>query len=240
MAAILAAFGVIALIIADAIGDLLAEISAGLPESFDIFVGADAPGGYVVGEMFNLVFPIAVVAFAVIVGAGSLAGEEREGTMAILSAQPITRTRLFWTKATVILGALALVVGANWAAMSLFVAADITELTFAGLTGATVHLLFLGAAFGSIAFAVAAATGRAGLGSAIAGGAAVLAYLTATMFPLAGLDDWALLSPWFYYLGRSDPLREGANLVDLSVPAAIVVISMTAAVFLFRRRDLRG
>lgn len=240
LAVILAAFGILALAIADVIGDLLAAITAGMPPAFDIFLGANAPGGYVVGEMFSLIFPVSVVTFAIIVGAGALAGEERDGTMAILSAQPVSRVRLFWAKALSVLAAMTLVVALNWAAMSIFIASKTSELTFEGLTGATVHLLFLGLAFGSVAFAVAAATGKPALGSGIAGGIAVISYLTATMLPIAGLTDWARLSPWHYYLGHSDPLRDGVNLGDIGLFAAIVVVCMTVAVLVFRRRDLEG
>ncbi|WP_347753778.1 ABC transporter permease subunit [Agrococcus sp. ProA11] len=240
LAVILAAFGLLALVIADVIGDLLAAITEGMPPAFDIFLGANAPGGYAVGEMFSLIFPVSVVTFAVIVGAGALAGEERDGTMAILSAQPVSRIRLFWAKALGVLGAVILVVAVNWAAMGLFIASRASELTFAGLTGATVHLLFLGLAFGSIAFAVAGATGKPALGSAAAGGLAVASYLAATMLPIAGLTDWARLSPWHYYLGHSDPLRDGVNVGDVGLFAAIVVVCMSVAVVVFRRRDLEG
>ncbi|MHB1062908.1 MAG: ABC transporter permease subunit [Georgenia sp.] len=240
LALILAAFGVLALVVADAIGGLMQEITDGFPEALTAFVGAGAPGGYVVGEMFSLVFPIAVVVFAVLVGAGALAGEERDGTMAILSAQPVSRTQMLWAKATGIVLALVVVVGVNWVAMAAFIAADATELTLAGLTGGTVHLFFLGLAFGSLAFAVAAATGRPGLASAVAGGVTVVAYLMATMLPIAGLDDWARLSPWHYYLSRSDPLTNGIDVADLGLFAAIAAVCLAVAVLTFRRRDLKG
>lgn len=41
------------------------------------------------------------------------------------------------------------------------------------------------------------------------------------MLPIAGLDTWARLSPWYYYVLASDPLRGGANLADLGIFAAI-------------------
>ena len=157
---ILGAFGALALVIADALGTLLTDITDSFPDALRTFISADAPGGYVVGEMFSLIFPIAVVTFAIIVGAGALAGEEREGTMGILAAQPVTRTRMLWAKAAGVLLALILVVAVNWAVMASFIGAGATELSLAGLTGATVHLLFLGVAFAAISLAGAAATGR--------------------------------------------------------------------------------
>jgi len=240
LAVIIAAFGVLALGIAEAIGGLLDDITAGFPESLGAFLGADSPGGYVTGEMFNLVFPIAVVAFAVIVGASALAGEERDGTMAMLSAQPVSRTRVLWAKAGGVALALVAVVGLNWVGMAGFITSGATALTLAGLTGGTVHLLSLGLAFAAIAFAVSAATGRPSVGSSTAGGIAVVAYLTATMLPIAGLESWARLSPWYYYLGRSAPLSNGLNLADLGVFTAVIAVCMALAVLTYRRRDLKG
>jgi len=240
LAVILGGFGALALVIAEALGGFIEEMTANFPDVLTALVGSNVPGGYVVGEMFNLVFPIAVVAFAINVGAGALAGEERDGTMAILSAQPVTRTRLLWIKAAGVALALVGVVGVNWVVMTIFIAANATELTLTGLTGGTIHLLLLGMAFGALAFAVAAATGRPGLGSGVAGGLAVAVYLTATMLPIAGFDAWAKLSPWYYYLANSDPLRGGINLGDLGIFAAIVAVAMAAAALAFPRRDLRG
>ncbi len=240
LAVILGAFGALALAIADALGDFIDEMTANFPVVLTALVGRDVPGGYVVGEMFSLVFPIAVVTFAIIVGAGALAGEERDGTMAVLAAQPVTRATLLWTKATGVALALVAVVVVNWMVMAVFVAADSTDLTLTGLTGGSVHLWFLGAAFGALAFAVAAATGRPALGSAVAGGVAVATYLSATMLPIADLAAWAKLSPWYYYLANSDPLRHGIDLADLAVFAVIIAVAMTVASLLFPRRDLRG
>lgn len=240
LALVLAAFGALALTIADALGGLLADVTARFPEELSTFIGADAPGGYVVGEMFSLIFPITVVAFGIIVGAGALAGEERDGTMTILSAQPVSRIGVLWSKAVGVLLALTVVVALNWMVMALFIAAGTTDLTLTGLTGGTLHLLFLGLAFAAVAFAVAAATGHPGVASSATGAVAVVAYLAATMLPIAGFDGWARGSPWYFYLLNSDPLRNGSNLADLAIFGIIIAMALGFAVVLFRRRDLRG
>ncbi len=240
LAGILGAFGALALTIADALGGFIAEMTANFPAVLTALVGGNVPGGYVVGELFNLIFPIALVVFAINVGASAVAGEERDGTMAVLAAQPLTRIRLLWTKATGVALSLVVVVSVNWVVMALFIAAGATELTLVGLTGATIHLLFLALAFGALAFGVATATGRPSLGSAVAGGFALAAYLTATMLPLVDLHQWAKGSPWYYYLANSDPLRTGVTLSDLGVFTGVVAAAMTMAVLAFPHRDLRG
>src|SRR5665647_1994300 len=68
-----------------------------------------------------------------------------------LTGEGMSRSRMLWTKATGVTLALVAVVAVNWVVMAIFIAADATDLTLAGLTGGTVHLLALGLAFAAIA-----------------------------------------------------------------------------------------
>lgn len=239
MAAALGILGFVGIAISGSVGDLFDEITAGMPEALKAFVGGDVPGGYVVGEIFTLVAPIALVAFAVLAGASVLAGEERDGTMAMLSAQPVSRARLLWAKAGGAALSLVLIGVGFWALMAAAGALFDSELGAAKMAAGVVHLVVLALTMGSIALAVGAATGRADVAAGVAGVVALTAYLAATMLPIADLDGWAELSPWHYALG-SDPLRNGIDPAHLGVLAAIVVVAMAIAHLLFNRRDLKG
>ena len=59
------------------------------------------------------------------------------------------------------------------------------------------------------------------------------------MLPLAGLERWAQLSPWYYYNG-SEPLTNGLNPLHLGVLLSIAALAAVLAVVTFTRRDLRG
>lgn len=235
----LGAFGFFGIAISGSVGDMFDRLTQDMPTALQAFVGADVPGGYVVGEIFTLVVPIAIVAYAVIAGSSALAGEERDGTMAILSAQPVTRTRVLWAKAGSLALSLATVGVLFWGLMAPAGWMFDSDLPAAKMAAGAVHLVFLAAAFAAIALAVGAATGRPELASSVTGGLAVAAYLASTMLPLAGLDRWAELSPWYYALG-SDPLRGGIDLAHLGVFAAIAAAAMAIATITFNRRDLRG
>jgi ABC-2 type transport system permease protein len=236
---VLGGFGFFALAISGSLGQLLSDLTKNLPDSLNAFVGSNVPGGYVVGETFTLIAPIALVAYAVVVGASAVAGEERDGTMAMLSAQPVTRTRVLLAKAGGLALSLVAVAAMFWAGMALAGAVYSSTLSARGLLGGVAHLLFLGLAFGAVALAFGAATGRPEVASGAAGGIAVAAYLTNAMLPLAGLGRWAQLSPWYYALG-SDPLRHGIDLGHLGVLGGLAMIALVVAVATFRRRDLRG
>ncbi len=219
--------------------DAIDELTRNLPAEVLAFVGGDAPGGYVVGELFHLIAPLALVAYAVLTGASALAGEEENKTLGLLLGVPLRRSRLVAEKAV------GLVVGVGSAGgLFLLAAVGASALFGVGLDGwhvvATgVHLVLLAVLFGSVALALGAATGRSGLAAGAVGAVAVAAYLSDSMLPLARLDGWARLSPWYYYTG-SDPLVNGLDLPHLGVLAALTGAALLVAVIAFGRRDLRG
>lgn len=236
---ILGGYAFFALAISGSLSQTLENLTRNMPKSLKAFVGSSVPGGYVVGETFTLIVPIALVAYAVIAGASAVAGEERDGTMSLLSAQPVGRTRVLLAKAGGLGLSLLTVTTLFWAGMALADLAYGSELTARGLAAGAIHLLFLGLAFAAIALAIGAATGRPEIASAAAGGIAVAAYLTNAMLPLAGLARWAELSPWYYALG-SDPLRHGIDLAHLGVLTGLGAVALVIAVFTFGHRDLMG
>ncbi|WP_460751044.1 ABC transporter permease subunit [Myceligenerans cantabricum] len=235
----LGALSFFALAMSIPMADMLDAITDNLTPALQAFLGADTPGGYVVGEVFNLIAPIAVVAYAVAGGASILAGEEQGKTMGMLFSHPVSRASILWAKAGTLALALTAAVAIFWAGLALGSLLFDVELSLAQAGAGSVHLLFLGLAFGMLAFAVAAATGRPQIASATAGTIAVIAYFMQAMLPLAGYDTAAEASPWYYYLG-SDPLNDGVDLVHLFVLAGIAAIALAVAAWAFPRRDLKG
>lgn len=235
----LAVLAFFAISVGASMGDALDEMTANFPEAMNTFIGGDAPGGYVVNEVFELIAPLALVAFAVTAGASVIAGEEARGTMSMLSAQPLTRSSILTSKIVSVLATLVFAVLVFWAAIAVAVTLTDTELDLAGTTAASVHLLLLAVFFGGVSLAVGAATGRPDLAVGVGGGLAVLSYLASSMLPLADLDSWAQLSPWYYYSG-GDPLSEGIVPAHLAVLAVLSAIAVAVAYRTFRTRDLKG
>ncbi len=77
----------------------LDDLTKDFPEELMAFMGGDAPGGYVVGEVFNLIAPLALVAYAVMTGASATAGEEERKTMGMVMGTPVSRTSMLVAKA---------------------------------------------------------------------------------------------------------------------------------------------
>ena len=238
LAVALAALDVAALGIGAGLADSLDRLTENMPAALEAFIPV-APGGYVVGELFNLIVPVALVAYAVLAGASVTAGEERSGTMAVLAAQPVTRGSMLAQKAAAVLGLLGGVVVLLCVVTALASAAFDTGLGVADLAGTGLHLLLLAAFFGAVALAAGGLSGDPTLAAGVAGGLAAVSYLVASMLPLAGYDDWARISPWHYY-ASSEPLANGADPLHLLVLLVLILIALAVGFTAFRRRDLRG
>lgn len=239
LGSVLVLLAVFALGVAAQMADTLAELAAAFPEGMTAFITADAPGGYVVGELFDLIAPLAIVAYAIAGGASSIAGEEARGTMRLLAASPLSRARLLTGKVVAQVVPLVVLTGLLWLSVTTCAVVFDLGLGTRGVAAACLHLLVLAGAFGAVALALSCASGRADVATAGAGGLAVVAYLSDALLPLAGFDRWAELSPWFYYSG-GNPLVEGVNVGHLAVLLSITAVALAAAFPALARRDLRG
>ncbi|AOW92641.1 hypothetical protein BFN03_07900 [Rhodococcus sp. WMMA185] len=239
LGAVLIVLTVFALAIGSTLASTIADLTDSFPAALNAFIGADVPGGYVVGEVFNLIAPLALVGYAVAGGARATAGEEEEGTMAVLVAQPVTRAHILASKLGGLLLALTAATVLFWASAAASDALFGIGLTQSAIVAACLHLLMLAFAFGALALAVGAITGRPSVAAAVAGSVAALSYITNAMLPLADLDGWARLSPWHYYAG-GEPLVNGLDPGYLLVLTALTAISLVVAFLAFEHRDLKG
>ena len=222
--------------------DAFTTAIADLPEALVAMIGGvdmSTPTGFLQGETFSLVVPIAFVAVLAMIGSRALAGEERDHTMGLLMASPISRTRILLhkTAALVVHGLLLGVVTyvSNLAGV-LLAGLDVDLVNLAAIT---VLGTLLGLVFGAVALALSAATGNVQLAVYAAAGLALVSYFVETFFPLsATFEPWAALSPFHYYLG-SDPLANGMAWGDAGVLVALVAVLVAVAIPLFDRRDLR-
>jgi ABC-2 type transport system permease protein len=224
------------------IDDSLSEFSADLPEALLAIVGGadlSTPAGWFEAETFSLMAPIAVILVALVVGGRGLALDESGGTLGLLLANPVRRSRVVLSRAGA-MAAYAAVVGAatfaGTAAGSLLAGLDIS---IANLAATSLLLTLLGLVFGGLALLVSAATGRAGLATSVTIGAALAFQLAQGFLPLSDrLAGYAKLSPFHYYLG-SDPLNNGMAWGHGAVLAALAAGLVVLAVETFARRDLR-
>ncbi|MGZ4595606.1 MAG: ABC transporter permease [Actinomycetes bacterium] len=225
-------------------GERMQALVESYPAAVKAFFGLSADftrgSGFLEAELFSLMVPLVTVAVGVGFGAGATAGEEERGTLDLLLSMPVSRRRVVLEKALAILVAITavgaglavtLVVGSAWLDMGVPVGRVLTGCLSAVL---------LGAAFGAIALAVAAATGRRGLAAGVAVALALAAYLLHALSPLvAGLRPWRRLSPFTWYAGDG-PLTHGLQADHALALVALAVAGALVGAVAFDRHDVRG
>jgi ABC-2 type transport system permease protein len=223
------------------------ELLASMPEALRSAIGyqpsipLSSPAGYLQARLFSTLAPLLAVVFGIGAGAGAIGGSEEAGTLELLLANPVTRSRVLLERYLASFGLLAGLVAVL--AVSLLILAPPFEalegVPTENVVGACVAVFALGLLHGSLAFAVGAAVGRRGVAVAVATAVAVAGYLVETVLAAAGdLGIGSQLSPWHWYLDRN-LLAEGATLAAILLPLAGSAVLVAAAWTLFRRRDLR-
>ena len=210
----------------------------GVLEAFN-YSDLSSAAGYLGSSVYGLVVPLLVVAFAIAAGTRAVAGDEDAGTLDLLLAHPVGRSRLALER----VGALAVTVLGITALLGLTMVALSGPAKFDGIGAAgfgamTVHLALFGITFGTLAFAVGAATGSRGMALGLSAGVAVLAYLANSVLPQVESLTWAQnLSPFHWYLGNS-PLVNGLQPGGTALLLGAAVVLTAAGTWAFNRRDV--
>ncbi len=241
------AMGVIGLSVLFAFGmvvyrDVDMSLFDGFPESLMSVIGL-APGADVASLSYNAIFStygsLVLGGIAITVGAGAVAGRERDGTIGILLANPISRSRL------VIESTLALITLYVAAAVVLLGVGLLTPAVFdvniSGLSvwGFIVQLVIGTIFYGFLALAIGAWTGKAQAAIGISSGILIVSFLGASIMPLiSGWEEAARIFPW-YYISDGDPLRNGVNVGAIAILLGACALLFLVALVGFPRRDLR-
>jgi ABC-2 type transport system permease protein len=225
----------------------LEELLASMPEALRSAIGyqpsvpLSSPAGYLQARLFSTLAPLLAVVYGIGAGARAIGGSEEAGTLEVLLANPVTRSRVLLERYLATFGLLAGLVAVL--AVALLILAPpfgaLEGVPTGNVVGASVAVFALGLLHGSLAFAIGAAAGRRGVAVAVATAVAVAGYLVETVLAAAGdLGFVRQLSPWHWYLDRN-LLAEGAALAAVLLPLAGSAVLVAAAWALFRRRDLR-
>ncbi len=222
--------------------DIDLSIYTSLPEVFQGLVGIDE-GADVASLAYSAVYTsyggLVLASVALTIGAASIAGEERKGTMGLLLANPRSRTDVVVAKAAALVTLSACGVGVLWVGGVITPLALDVDTTGQDVNALMVHLLAGTLFFGFLALAVGCWTGSSSLANGIAAGVMVLSFFAAGFLPLFdNLDGLARAFPWYYYSG-SDPLANGINWAHVAVLLGGAAALAAAAVVGVNRRDLR-
>jgi ABC-2 type transport system permease protein len=212
-----------------------------IPEALRALVGDvedfASPEGFLTAEFFSWV-PILAVIFAVMAGTNLLGGEETNGTLDLLLAQPISRSRLLLEKlAGFVADTLGILTLTNlgWLLTVPFVDIDVS---LGKLVVATFALAPLPLVFGAFALWAGVAMPSRGQATGVAAAVAVATFVInylATLVDVLAPAAW--LSP-FKYSNTSGLLTEGVDWPKLAVLVVLFVLFTLLALRAFAQRDI--
>ena len=218
----------------------LHDLSESIPRSVAGLYGfgdLGTPVGWISGEILSIVAPGVLIAVAVVLGVGAIAGEQKRHTLGLLLAAPVTRRRVVAEKAAALgvaviaisaIGGLGILAGSALAGL---------RLSAVNIAAAATHLSLLALFFGALALAVGAIT-SAQNATRITAITALVAYMAQAFLPsLSAVKDLANLSPWHYY-NSSNPLANGFDQLHLTVLGVLTAGAFAASLLLVDRREI--
>jgi ABC-2 type transport system permease protein len=216
----------------------MASYPEGVLEAFNYNDLASA-AGYVGSSVYGLLVPLLVAVFAIAYGTRAVAGDEEAGTLDLLLAYPVSRTRTALQRFGALATALGVIGAVLWLAMLAVTGpAQLDEISAGEFAAATLQLALLGACLGALAFAIGAATGRKAFAIGGTAGVTVLAYLANGVFPqVEGLEWTRDMSPWHWSVG-GEPLKHGLQAGDSLLLLATTAVLVALGTWAFNRRDI--
>lgn len=197
------------------------------------------PAGYLSATVYGLLGALLLIVYSVSAGARIIAGDEEAGTLELVAAHPVSRTRLALQRFAAYLTSVGLIVAVFWLVMVVMrIPFGFDEIPLTGLLAMHVQLLLFAGLFGSLAYAVGAATGRRALALGASAAVAVLSYLANGLLPqVEGLEWMRSISPFHWLIG-GDPLNDGLQPADSLIMILGILLLVAMGTWGFRRRDI--
>lgn len=223
-------------------GNQLNDLIQSLPPQLQGLVGKAADyktiGGYIDTVVFNLRVPMVTIIMAIVFGIGISAGDEEQGVLATLLAQPVTRTRVLFEKLIALLTSIFLVHVAVLVGLMLSLASIGDHYGIDKLMAVTFGCFVLSSVFGVLAFGLGSFMGKRGIATAIASIVTFGSFLIDSMAPsVAGLTTVQKFLPYYYYTAPSLAVN-GVDWSYIVVQALVIVAIVGLAWAWFRHRDI--
>lgn len=196
------------------------------------------PPGWLNANLYANFVPLIVLLLAIGYGATCLAGQNEDGTLALIATLPVSRPRIAMQKAATMMLQLVPVSVATLLCVLAGRGFDLTVST-AGIIGVTIGSLLLGADFGAIAMFVGAVTGSRGTALGVTSALAAAAYLLSSLAPVVSWLHPARFASLFFYAVGDGQIGRGLSIGSAAVLVGVGALASVAAVAAFERLDLR-
>ncbi|MEZ5175196.1 MAG: ABC transporter permease subunit [Acidimicrobiia bacterium] len=235
-------YGSVAIFAYNGFGDAMTSLFDSMPEALRAVYGANdgTAVGMAVGAVYAIIAPATVLVFAISGGVAAAVGEESNGTLDLLLANPVTRAGVAWSKWAVVALGTATIAVATWIGIGGTILIIGEPTGHRDLFALTVMLIGFGLMMGAFAMALAAWTGRSGVGMGVAWGIVAASWLSTTILAVnPSLATVSQFTPWYLYDG-TDPLNNGISWWALAVSLGAAAFFTYLAPLGLVRRDLKG
>lgn len=218
------------------------EALESLPKSFQGLIGDIASlktvAGYVSQQVFALRIPLLTLIMGIILFSGLLAGDESDGTLQTMLAQPVSRFRLYVEKYLAGLVVSLVICSAAILGVTLGLLFIHERMSFVRLVQAVIDVWLLTVLFGTFGFALGAITGKKGLAGSVAGLVTFSTYLiTSFVNNVSWLESVEKFSPFHYY-NHPATAQYGLQGHNVLVMVSVCAVLLTMSVIVFLRRDI--
>jgi len=211
------------------------------PSEFSAVLGdisaAATPEGFLNVELYSLFLPFAVAITGITFGSKAIGKEEDSGTLELLLASPISRSKIIWQKLVAIKTTLFIVAFSAFLGVVLGKALFVFDVNLTNVALASLAVFFLGMVYAMASLAGQSLTGKTRRGIGIGAGLLVITYVADVVSKLVdNLENFKYTSP-FYYMDIADVLNGNAEFVNLVVLLGISVVFYVIAHIGFTSRD---
>ncbi len=222
--------------------DIDLGVYTSLPEAMRTLMGIPGDADVTTlayGAIYSTYGALTLTGIAISVGASTIAGEERDGTIGLLLGNPRSRTQVLVAKAGSLivitgLGGVLLLSGGYLVPAMLGV-----ELGSTAVGALILHMVVSALFYGFLALALGSWTGNRAVASGATVAVMLLSFVAVGVLPLIErLADAVEFFPWYYYDG-SDPIINGVSGSHVAVLGAGIAVFAAIALVGVNRRDLR-
>lgn len=194
--------------------------------------------GLVNSRLYAGIGPVILAVLGISLGTAAVAGEEDDGVLTLLLAQPVGRAQLVVEKFAAAVVLVGVVIIALF--LTLVILNPVVDLGFSlsGMFAANVTLGLFALLFCALALAIGATTGDRSLTIGVSAAITAALFFIHGLAPLVDSMAWlAELTP-FHWLQDPNPLANGMDLIAVLLFAALTAALVSIAVWGLNRRDI--
>jgi len=209
--------------------------------NFTAFFGGDvdtnSPAGWLGFELYAIFLPICLAIITIGIGASTIGSEEESGTLELLLASPINRSRIIIEKAMMLVSVAIIIPMIIFLTVCLSNSLFIFGVDLINVFFCTIALSLFGIFFGFFALAMQSLTKKRNLGISLTGFYVGASYFMNTLHTIwDSIEPMKFLSPFYYYDGNM-LLQGSVEPINIIILTGGAILFFLVAYLSFMNRD---